>query len=241
MDILPGGADAQLGQSRHGGAGAGAAGPGLAAAAFPHPHLQVGGIHHLHELGVDALREVGVMLERRADGFQLQAVHILHHDHAVGVAHADAGHLPHFSLYGERLIHQRAFAHVDGRQVGRQGAVSAHLHLPQLCALPGNALDTAVGVDGQDRLFHPVGVEPLGHTAHAVAAHLGLAAVRVENAHPAIGSGGHRGADADDAVRTHGKMPGREPLCKRGNVCGHTGCTAVQIDVIIGTALHLGK
>ena len=32
MDILPGGADAQLGQGRHGGAGAGAAGPGLAAA-----------------------------------------------------------------------------------------------------------------------------------------------------------------------------------------------------------------
>ena len=34
MDILPGGADAQLGQSRHGGAGAGAAGPGLAARIF---------------------------------------------------------------------------------------------------------------------------------------------------------------------------------------------------------------
>ena len=36
MDILPGVADAQLGQGRHGGTGAGAAGPGLAAAAFPH-------------------------------------------------------------------------------------------------------------------------------------------------------------------------------------------------------------
>ena len=77
MDVLACRADAKLGQGRHGGAGAGAAGPGLAAAAFPHPHLQVGGIHHLHEFGVDALREVGVMLERRADGFQLQAVHIL--------------------------------------------------------------------------------------------------------------------------------------------------------------------
>ena len=55
MDILPGGADAQLGQSRHGGAGAGAAGPGLAAAAFPHPHLQVGGIHHL---------DMGTLLDR---------------------------------------------------------------------------------------------------------------------------------------------------------------------------------
>ena len=78
-------------------------------------------------------------------------------------------------------------------------------------------------------------------TTRSVAAHFPLAAVRVEDAHPAIGPGGHRGADADDAVRTHGKMPGREPLCKCGNVCGHTGCTAVQIDVIIGTALHLGK
>ena len=201
----------------------------------------VGGIHHLHELGVDALREVCVVLKGRADLFQLQAVHILHHGHAVGVAHTDAGHMPRFAVRGQFFVHKRFFAHVHSRQAGRHGTVSAHLHLPQLCALSADALDTAVGVDGQDRLFHPVGVEPLGHTAHAIAAHLGLAAVCVEDTHPAIGPGGHRGADADDAVRTHGKMPGREPLCKCGNVCGHTGCTAVQIDVIIGTALHLGK
>ena len=96
--------------------------PSLAAAAFPHPHLQVGGIHHLHELGVDALREVGVMLERRAAW--LPASGCPHPPpRSRSRATLDAGHLPHFSLYGERLIHQRAFAHVDGRQVGRQGAV----------------------------------------------------------------------------------------------------------------------
>ena len=51
----------------------------------PHAHLQVGGIHHLHKLGVDALREVFVVLKARADLLQLQAVHLRYNGHAVGL------------------------------------------------------------------------------------------------------------------------------------------------------------
>ena len=59
MDILPGGADAQLSQSRHGGAGAGAAGPGLAAAALPNPHHYAGGAFDINKLGVPAVLRSG--------------------------------------------------------------------------------------------------------------------------------------------------------------------------------------
>ena len=140
MDILSSGADAQLGQGCHGGTGAGAAGPCLAAAALPHTHLQVGGIHHLHKLGVDALREVFVVLKARADLLQLQAVHLRHNGHAMGVAHADAGHPPQVLFHLQGQVYQRSFAHVHGGQRRRHGGVGTHLHLPQPLAHAGNGL-----------------------------------------------------------------------------------------------------
>ena len=76
-----------------------------------------------------------------------------------------------------------------------------------LLYLMGDGLQAAEGVDGQRLLRDAVGVEPLGHTANAVAAHLSLAAVGVEDAHHAVGTRRLRGADADDAVGTDGKMP----------------------------------
>ena len=159
----------------------------------------------------------------------------------MGVAHADAGHLPHFSLYGERLIHQRAIAHVDGRQVSRQGAVSAHLHLPQTRTLVGDGLQAAEGINGKRFLFNAVGVQPFSHTADAVAAHPALAAVCVEDAHHAVRTRRLRSADADDAVRTNGKMPPGQFFGKGCNVLRHTAFAAVQIDIIVRAALHFGK
>ena len=182
-----------------------------------------------------------MVLERRADVFQLQAVHILHHSHAVRVAHADAGHVPILAFHGQDLVHQCILTHIHGGQVGGHGAVSAHLHLPQARALMGDGLQAAEGVDGQRLLRDAVGVEPLGHTANAVAAHLSLAAVGVEDAHHGIRPGGARCADADDAVCPDGKMPPGQLFRKGRDVLRHTGCAAVQIDVIVGAALHFGK
>jgi hypothetical protein len=86
-----------------------------------------------------------------------------------------------------------------------------------------------------------MGVQPLGYAADAVAAHFALAAVRIEDAHHSVCPGCDRCADADDAVRPDGKMPPGQPLRKRGNIRRHTGGAAVQIDIIVGTALHFGE
>ena len=201
----------------------------------------MGGVHHFHKLGVDPLREVRVVFKGRADLFQLQAVYLRHHGHAVGIAHADAGHLPAFALHFQRAVHQRALAHVHGRQGRGHGGVLAHFHLPQPRSHPGHRLAAGTGINGQPRLCHSVGVQPLGHTADAVAAHLCLAAVRVKNAHPAIGPGGNGGTDADDAIGSHGKMPPGQVPRQRDDVLRHAAFPAVQIDVIVGTALHFGK
>ena len=154
----------------------------------------MGGIHHLHKLGVDALREVCVVLKAGADLFQLQAVHILYHGHAVRIAHADAGHLPVFPVHSQGLIHKCAVSHVHRRQVGRHGTVGPHLHLPQARALAGDVLQTAEGINGKGLFGDAVGIQPLGHAADAVAAHPALAAVGVEDAHHAVGS--HRRSPA---------------------------------------------
>ena len=59
------------------------------------------------------------------------------------------------------------------------------LSLIHICA------PVTAGADGRMRIFNADGSEAqmCGHAAYAVAAHLGLAAVCVENAHPAIGPG----------------------------------------------------
>ena len=182
-----------------------------------------------------------MVLKGRADLFQLQAVHILHHSHTVGVAHTDAGHMPRFAVHGQFFVHKRFFAHVYSRQAGRHGTVSAHLHLPQARTLVGDGLQAAEGINGKGLFGNAVGVQPFSHTADAVAAHPALAAVGVENAHHAVRTRCLRSADADDAVRTNGKMPPGQFFGKGCNVLRHTAFAAVQIDIIVGAALHFGK
>lgn len=64
----------------HGGDGerarAGAARQRGSRATLPHLHLQVRGREHLHELRVGLRREGGVHLERRADGGEVEGVHL---------------------------------------------------------------------------------------------------------------------------------------------------------------------
>ena len=83
----------------------------------PHPHLQVGGVHHLHELGVDALREVCVVL--KGPGRWLPASGCPHPPPMVTqwglptLMQVTATGLPSTS---RGQIHQRPFAHVHGGQ-----------------------------------------------------------------------------------------------------------------------------
>ena len=86
-----------------------------------------------------------------------------------------------------------------------------------------------------------MGVQPLGHTADAVAAHLALAAVRIEDAHHGICPGSLRSADAYDAIGSDGKMPPGQFFGKGCDILRHTAFAAVEIDIIVGTALHFGE
>ena len=249
-DILPGIAQAQLGGGRHTGAGAGAAGPGLSAAPFPHPHLEPVRSKGLDKLGVDLPGEIGMLLKGGADGRKVQAVHVGHHHHTVGVAHTDTGDAPVAPRGMKRTVHQRAGPHVHSGQAVGQQAVPAHLHLPQPLtgiaplSLPAQGLGPAAGVNEQG--IRPgqvgiVGAQPLGHAADAVAAHHPLAAVGIVNAHGGRSAGGLWGADADHAVRTYRNMPGRQLPGKRRNVRRGAPGAAVQVDIIVGAALHFGE
>ena len=244
VDIHPRRDQTQLGQGRHRGTGPGAAGPGLAAAPLPHPHFDAAGVQQLDKLGVDLLGEVGMLLKGRADGLQVQGVHVLHHRHTVGVAHTDAGDLPALAGGLQGAADQGSLPHVHGGQVRRHGAVAAHLHLPQPRAAAAHLLLPAEGVDAQEILAGAgrlMGVQPLGHAADAVAAHHPFAAVGVEDPHGGVGVRRLGCADTDHAVPANGEPAGRQFPGQAGNVLRQAGGAAVQVDIIVGTALHLGK
>ena len=204
----------------------------------------MGGVHQLDKLCVDLLGEVRVLFKRRTQLFQVQIVHIRHDGNTMGVAHADAADLPGPARCGQGHIHQLRFPHLHRRQVSGQQAVLAHLYLPHPLSLPAQGLESAAGIDAQfiqHRTFRRMGAQPLGHTADAVAAHLPLAAVGVEHPHLAMGTRRLRGADADDAVRTNGKMPLGQPAGQLCDLLRHTALAAVQIDIVVGAALHFSK
>ena len=57
----------------------------------------------------------------------------------------------------------------------------------------------------------------------------------------AIGTRRLRSADADDAVGSDGKMPPGQFFGKGCDVLRHAAFAAVQIDIVVGAALHFGK
>ena len=230
---------------RHRGTGTRTAGPGLAAAPLPHPHFQVGSVHHFHKLGVDPLREVRRGASKAgpiSSSFRLSTS---------GTTVTQWGlptpmqvTLPAFALHFQRAVHQRALRPCS-RQAGPRPWWCTRPFPPATAALPSGSPPCS-----RHRYQWPaaalrssVGVQPLGHTADAVAAHLCLAAVRVKNAHPAVRAlGGNGGADADDAVRSDGKVAAGELLRKRPTMSSGTPLVpAVEVDVIVGAALHFGK
>ena len=48
-------------------------------------------------------------------------------------------------------------------------------------------------------------------------------------------------ADADDAVGSDGKMPPGQFFRKGCDILRHTAFAAVQINIVVGAALHFGK
>ena len=240
------GAHAAQHQSGHRGAGAGAAGERLAAAALPNPHHYAGGAFDINKLGVDPFGERRVVLKLRADCGQGvaggQGVAIRPFNDAVRVAGADAGGIPGFARCRQRGVDQRPGPQPNGGQGVRHRRKMSHFGLPQPFAFAVQRFTARhQGVDLDHILRHAVRVQKLRHTAHPVAAHFALGAIRVEHPHGGVAVRRQRRADADNAVRPNGKMPARKFLAPDGNLRRQAGFAAVKIDIVVAAAVHFGK
>ena len=162
-----------------------------------------------------------MMLKLRTELFQREPLRIVHKDHAVRIAHRDAGHrvflvgdcdgLRHNALrveacHGDTLPLEHGNAHVHSDRRHR-----TILHNDARHHRPRQRLD------GELFLRHvSLFVEPARKTADAVSAHLRLRPIGVELAHPHIRR--LRGARRHQAVRTDAEMTVAHLACKDSEV-----------------------
>ena len=147
------------------------------------------GMQGLHEVNVGAGREGRMHFQSGTEAFEVDRGHVLHRDHHMRIAHAGRRHPQPQALHlqfalgqalgtdrqggGHLLALQERCAHVDAdAAIGLQ---FGHDPAGQGLDLPGAARRVTIGV-GQEA----------GQAADAVAAHLGLGAVGVEDAHPQL-------------------------------------------------------
>ena len=99
--------------------------------------------------------------------------------------------------------------------------------------------DAALCLDGKFRLLHdPVVVEIFPHAADGVAAHIPLAAVRIEHTHLCVRN--FAGADEDDAVPADPLVPVRKAHRRAGRI-GKLFLQAIEIDIIVARTVHFCK
>src|SRR5262249_35867644 len=112
-------------------------------------------------------------------------------------------------------------------------------HLPHAVAgdLQHERQHAAAGLDLQHRLAgDAVVVDVLGDAAHAVAAHLRLAAVGVEHAHAGVAALGP--ADEDEPAGADAEVPVADRAAQRGGILRQRLAKAVDVDVVVAAALH---
>ena len=197
-----------------GGAGARATGQGGASTSLPNPHHQVAWMQHLHEVNIGARREDGMQLQRSPQQVQIDPFEIQHRNHHMGIAHADGGNGQDLAVDGQiplgeprrtdiqqggnRRGFQEGRAHVDadaaiGLQL-RHDATSKGFDLPATAGI----IAIAIG-------------QKAGQAADAIAAHLRLAAVGIEDAHPQFAAfTGRQGQD--HAIATNPEAAITKPL-----------------------------
>src|SRR5437879_4537066 len=78
----------------------------------------------------------------------------------------------------------------------------------------------------------------LRDTADAVAAHLRLAAVGVEHAHPHVAP--LRGADENQTVRADAEVPVANRAAQRSRIARRRMTDAIDVDVVVADAVHFG-
>ena len=82
-------------------------------------------------------------------------------------------------------------------------------------------------------------VDVSGDAADAVAAHLGLAAVGVEDPHPRVGF--LRWTDQDQPVSPDAEMPIADRSAERRRIARRRSAEAIDVDIVVAAALHFGE
>src|SRR5262245_7004304 len=164
---------------------AGAAGPSLPRAALPDPHFDFRRADDFDEFRIHPLGKKRVVFEARSNLFEIERIDILEIEHAMRIAHGDAGHFVGLAVNNERAVFDlavrvhRNFSSLEDRL--------AHIDFHQLAddAWPD---DAGQGFDFEFAFVRDaVIVDVFGETADAVAAHLHLTAVGVVNLHLEVG------------------------------------------------------
>ena len=61
-------------------------------------------IDHFYKFSVYTIRKCNMILESRADLFNIQMVNIIHINNSVGISHGNSGYVIDFSVYIQRFI-----------------------------------------------------------------------------------------------------------------------------------------
>ena len=182
-----------------GGAGAGAAGQGGTGAPFPDPHHQVGGTEHLHEVDVGAGRKGRMDFKAGAEALQIDGRHGSHRDDHMGVAHAGGRHREAFAAHLQLSLGNTGWADLErgGHRLGlKEGGTHVHPDPTIRLELGNDATGQGFDLPAAARLIAVAVGEEAGETTNAIAAHLRLGAVGVEDAHPQLAAfPGRQGQD----------------------------------------------
>src|SRR5512140_2200554 len=221
---------------RRGGAAGAARGERVAGPPLPDLELDVLAVQHLQELHVGAVGEARLVLDERAVLAGQRLGDLRQGQHAVGVPDAGGREGEGATAHGELLVQDLARP-AHHRDAGAVEGHLAHLHVHQLPArVEARADQAARGLDGEgvgaDQLLIE---EEAREDAQAVAALLGLAGVRVEDAQPEVRTLSRQRAP-QDAVRAHPEVAvADEPDLAKGELAADRA--GVHHQVVVAEAV----
>lgn len=183
-----------------------------------------------------------MVLDHRAKLLQRDLIGVADENDAMGVAHRDAVDGVRFAQHLQPMAqHQLA-----GRSTGMlRGASSGEPHVhpdgvhPAAPGVQRQQLQAGAGHQRQRRFVRqPTLVDVFPDAARGVAAHFAFAAVAVEDAHPEVRD--LRRLDQHQSVAAHAEVGAAHPHRQRSGVADGL-LKAVDINVVVSDALHLGK
>ena len=204
----------------------------------------MGSVLDFRKLHVCLLGELLVPLKKRPELFHRHILCILDENHAVRVAHGNAGHGKHLARRLDRLLNDARCAKAQDRNAlafkDRLAHIDTHAREPAARKLQARHEDARARLDREFRLAaQPFRMDDAREAADAVATHLRLRAVRIEDAHAKVRL--LRRQHKDQPVRADAIVPVTDPSRKRRKVIRELLPKAVHKDEIVAAALPFCK